>query len=443
MFNIKNFIKKSFGGYVPSVQQTSQYVNISNNLFGIKYNDNLLINDKIINETERYNIAKNHTIVSKAFDIILNHISNVDIVLKQKVGNNINIITKSPVIDLLNNPNGLYCQTEIDFIKKLCFEFMVNGEYYIFYDENNDILEIIESTKIQPINYRVIDNFVTEYTLNYYATDSGLSQINFKYNAIENYYESAQGYKLFVFQDIENSQNDKQFKKSKLSQNIHFISIYENVQNALFSITSKAINNSVLTINHKNDNMVINTEVIQDLKKQLANQINNTSYSGGISLLENTNADFGVEQLNKLQYDQFQLMLDHIETKLMLGLGIPLKMIEASKDVNSSGVMLNITNMQLYKEQILPMLNKILQHLGRFLFNIFDMDNKSYFFDVDLSSIQEFKQYEADIATNLFKENIITRNEARAKIGLPPLLENGDDFANSNQQNNLLLSNNE
>ena len=445
MFGITNFIKKSWGRTPDSPQQTRSYTNLFNNFFGIKHTDNFLINQKILTKETRYNIAKNHTIVSKAFDIILNHSSNVDIVLKQKVGNEINIITKHPVVDLLNNPNGLYDKTEIDFIKKLLFEYMVNGEYYILYDEVFDILEIIESTNISPLAVRDFDKFPIEYVVNNYNTTSGLQQINFKYNPEEQYYESAQDYKLFVFQDIQNRYLDNQYRKSKISQNIHFIAIYENVQNALFYLTGKALNNSMLTINHKKDNVIINEYAIKEMKIGMQKEVNSTSNSGHIAILENNDADFNILPLNKLEYDQFEMLLNDIEKKLMLGLGIPLKMIEASKDSNTSGDMLNITNMQLYKEQILPMLNKILQHLGGFLFNIFDVEDKGYFLDVDLSSIQEYKQAEADVSINLFKNNVITRNEAREKIGLLPLdKDRGGAFFNANSlqqqnsQDNLL-----
>ena len=472
MFGIANFIKKSWGGTPDSPQQTRSYTNLFNNLFGIKHTDNFLINQKILVKETRYNIAKNHAIVSKAFDIILNHTSNVDIVLKQRVGNEINVITKHPVVDLLNNPNGLYDKTEIDFIKKLLFEYMVNGEYYILYDEVSEILEVIESTNIAPKDFKNNNSFVTEYVITNYATrnydtrntNTDTTQLNFKYNPVEQYYESCMQYdklykkdgitplpcyKLFVFQDIQNRYLDNQYRKSKISQNIHNITTYENVQNALFYISSKAINNSVLTVNHKNGNngdIILNEKAINDSKVELSRIINSTSNSGSITTMENVNADFNISPLNKLEYDQFEMLLNDIEKKLMLGLGIPLKMIEASKDSNTSGDMLNITNMQLYKEQILPMLNKILQHLGGFLFNVFDVEDKGYFLDVDLSSIQEYKQAEADVSINLFNNILITRNEARAKIGYPPLPkeQGGEDFYQQNsQQNNLLLDNNE
>lgn len=445
MFGIKNFIKKSWGGTPNSPEQTRSYANLFNNFFGIKHTNNFLINEKILVKDTRYNIAKNHTIVSKAFDIILNHASNVDIVLKQKVGNEINVITKHPVVDLLNNPNGLYDKTEIDFIKKLLFEYMVGGEYYVLYDEVFNILEVIESTNIVALNIRNIDKFPIEYVVRNYSTTSQLQEINFKYNPEEQYYESAQDYKLFVFQDIQNRYLDNEYRKSKISQNIHFITIYENVQNALFYYTGKPLNNSVLTMNNKGDNIIINDNALKEMKIQFANEMNSTSNSGHLAVLENNNVDFNILPLNQLKYDQFELLLNHIETKLMLGLGIPLKMIEASKDSNTSGDMLNITNMQLYKEQILPMLNKILQHLGGFLFNVFDCEDKGYFLDVDLSSIQEYKQAEADVSINLFKNNVITRNEAREKIGLPPLdNDSGEAFFNANSlqqqnsQDNLL-----
>ena len=468
MFGITNFIKKSFGGTPDSPQQTRSYTNLFNNFFGIKHTNNFLINEKILVKQTRYNIAKNHTIVSKAFDIILNHSSNVDIVLKQRVGNEINIITKHPIIDLLNNPNGLYVKTEIDLKKKLLFEDMVGGEYYILYDEVLKILEVIESTNIAPKNFKNNNSFATEYVITNYATrnydtrntNTDTTQLDFKYNPVEQYYESCMQYdklykkdgitplpcyKLFVFQDIQNRYLDNQYRKSKISQNIHFIAIYENVQNALFYLTGKALNNSMLTINHKKDNVVINEDAIKQMKIALANEVNSTSNSGHISILENNDADFNILPLNKLEYDQFEKLLNDTEKKLMLGLGIPLKMIEASKDSNTSGEMLNIANMQLYKEQILPMLNKILQHLGGFLFNVFDCENEGYFLDVDLSSIQEYKQAEADVSINLFKNNVITRNEAREKIGLPPLdNDSGEAFFNANSlqqqnsQDNLL-----
>lgn len=468
MFGIKKFIKKSWGGTPDSPQQTRSYTNLYNNIFGIKHTDNFLINQKILTKETRYNIAKNHTIVSKAFDIILNHASNVDIVLKQRVGNEINIITKHPIIDLLNNPNGLYVKTEIDFIKKLLFEDMAGGEYYILYDEVSEILEVIESTNIAPKDFQNNNSFVTEYVVTNYATrnydtrntNTDTTQLNFKYNPVEQYYESCMQYdklykkdgitplpcyKLFVFQDIQNRYLDNQYRKSKISQNIHFIAIYENVQNALFYMTSKALNNSILTINHKKDNVVINEYAIKEMKIGMQKEVNSTSNSGQIAILENNDADFNILPLNKLEYDHFEMLLNDIEKKLMLGLGIPLKMIEASKDSNTSGEMLNIANMQLYKEQILPMLNKILQHLGGFLFNVFDCEDKGYFLDVDLSSIQEYKQAEANVNINLFKNNVITRNEARAKIGLPPLdNDSGEAFFNANSlqqqnsQDNLL-----
>ena len=210
-------------------------------------------------------------------------------------------------------------------------------------------------------------------------------------------------------------------------------------------MTSKALNNSMLTINHKKDNVVINEYAIKEMKIGMQNEVNSTSNSGHIAILENNDADFNILPLNKLEYDQFEMLLNDIEKKLMLGLGIPLKMIEASKDSNTSGEMLNIANMQLYKEQILPMLNKILQHLSGFLFNVFDCEDKGYFLDVDLSSIQEYKKLEADVSINLFKNNVITRNEAREKIGLLPVdNDSGDAFFNANSlqqqnsQDNLL-----
>ena len=468
MFGIKNFIKKSFGGTPDSPQQTRSYTNLFNNFFGIKHTDNFLINQKILIKETRYNIAKNHTIVSKAFDIILNHTSNVDIVLKQRVGNEIKVITKHPIIDLLNNPNGLYVKTEIDLKKKLLFEDMVGGEYYVLYDEVFNILEVIESTNIAPKDFKNNNSFVTEYVITNYATrnydtrntNTDTTQLNFKYNPVEQYYESCMQYdklykkdgitplpcyKLFVFQDIQNRYLDNQYRKSKISQNIHFIAIYENVQNSLVYLTGRPLNNSVLTMNNKSENIIINDNALKEMKIQFASEMSSASNSGHLAVLENNNVDFNILPLNQLQYDQFEKLLNDIEKKLMLGLGIPLKMIEASKDSNTSGEMLNIANMQLYKEQILPMLNKILQHLGGFLFNVFDCENEGYFLDVDLSSIQEYKQAEADVSINLFKNNVITRNEAREKIGLPPLdNDSGEAFFNANSlqqqnsQDNLL-----
>ena len=52
-------------------------------------------------------------------------------------------------------------------------------------------------------------------------------------------------------------------------------------------------------MNNKGDNIIINDNALKEMKIQFANEMNSTSNSGHLAVLENNNVDFNILPLNK------------------------------------------------------------------------------------------------------------------------------------------------
>ena len=126
-----------------------------------------------------------------------------------------------------------------------------------------------------------------------------------------------------------------------------------------------------------------------------------------------------VELSSKLKDIPIKELNETLRSKVLAGFRVPENAIGLS--MNSTKASASSVVVQYWQSVVIPILKLIKEGLN---VQVIDQISSEYEIDFDLSTISELQTYKADISekvSRLYLDGIISRNESRKMIGLPPL----------------------
>jgi hypothetical protein len=161
----------------------------------------------------------------------------------------------------------------------------------------------------------------------------------------------------------------------------------------------------------------------QQLLTDLNNRFSGTSNAGRPLLLE---GDFDWKEMGLSPKDMDFINLKHMSaTDIALCFGVPSQLVGVPDSQTYSNVA--EARLALYEETIIPHLRKVQSDMNEWLVPMFGEDLKFEYNVDEIPAITERRRMVYENVTNAVREGIITRNEARERLGLSPL-DGGDEL---------------
>jgi len=319
------------------------------------------------------------------------------------------------LISLLARPNPTQSGTE--FFSSLYSFLMISGNSYILRDSDAikmpnelyllrpDRIEIESSTTIIPSAYKYIINGVEKVK---YPVDqnTGLSQIKHikLWNPLDDYYGSSPM--------MASAYNIDQHNLAGL----HNVALLKNGATPSGMLKFKPTDESGMSTTLTDDQRA---RLLEDLEFRFQGSHN----SGRPMLLE---GDFDYTQLGLSPKDMdFQDLQNMSAREIALSFGVPAQLIGIPEANTYSNM--ETAKLSLYEETIIPILKRVESDLNEFLAPLYE-GNISLRYDLD--SIPAMTEKRKQIYENVVagvQAGILTRNEARERLGLEDV-SGGDDL---------------
>jgi len=319
-----------------------------------------------------------------------------------------------PILKLLKNPNPF---TNSDEFKKSIFNyFLLTGNVYLIKTKSLK-KEILELYNISPLDVSIFANANDNYANQYNITN--LQQAVF--NRTGNYtFVASNGNELIHHKNPNPLQN---------RSDLFGLSFFAGCQLEIKKYIEASIHNLSLIKNggrpsgllsYKGDkNLPQNIQ--QDIKKSIDEKLKGGANAGNIITL-NDNFEYKPlgESIRDMDYKGLQ---DAIEKKIYQAVKIPNALFDSSTMTYSN---LDVSQYAFYDRAVLPIFKSVCKFLNERLLKDFkDSENLEITFDKSL--IPALETREITNARDLHKESIISKNEARAKIGYEAI-NGGDQF---------------
>ena len=350
-----------------------------------------------------------NAIVYRCVNEIAKGASSVPFILK----NGDQILDVHPLIDLLNRPNPL--QSYSEFFSSLYGYVLLSGNAYVLkvgselgsprelHQLRPDRINIKGGGNPIPEKYEYIINGKIQNT---YLVDqeNGWSELKHVklWNPLDDYY----GCSPLSAAALEVDQHNMSAK--------HNVNLLNNGARPSGAVTFKPKDDQGFAVN-------LSESQRQQLLTDLNNRFSGVGNAGRPMLLE---GDFGWIEMGLSPKDMDFLNLKHLSaTDIAMCFGVPSQLV----GVPDAQTYANVAEarLALYEETIIPYLKKIASDLNEWLIPMFD-DRLTLEFDIDsIPALSERRKKIYENVTSAVREGIMTRNEARERIGLEPL-EGGD-----------------
>ena len=344
-----------------------------------------------------------NAIVYKCISMIANNASAVKI----KVFSGDKELDNHPLISLLDRPNPL--QSGVEYFHSMISYLLISGNTYMLKDKQvgmpkelyllrPDRIDIKSGTSMIPTSYCYkIDNK----TINEYPVDklTGLSQIKHVrlWNPLDDFYG--------LSPIVAGAYNIDQHNLAGL----HNVGLLKNgcTPSAMLKFQPKDETGMSATLTDDQRAMIL-----EDLEFRFKGSNN----SGRPMLLE---GDFDYVQmgLNPKDMDFLELM-NMSAREIALCFGVPAQLVGIADQTYAN---VAEARLSLYEETILPLLHRIESDLNEWLAPVYDGDlTIKYDIDSIPIMIEKKKQVFENVSQGV-AQGIITRNEAREKLGLEPI----------------------
>jgi HK97 family phage portal protein len=319
------------------------------------------------------------------------------------------IVENHPLIDLLLRPNPLQSYTE--FFTSLHGYLLLSGNSYVLkigadqgaprelHQLRPDRITIKGSNKPIPdryeysVNGRVVDTYPVD-------EDSGYSDLKHMklWNPLDDYY----GCSPLSAAAVEVDQFNMASK--------HNVNLLSNGARPSGAIVFKPKDDQGFAVN-------LSETQRQQLLTDLQNRFSGVGNAGRPMLLE---GDFDWKEMGLSPKDMDFLNLKHMSaTDIAMCFGVPSQLVGVPDAQTYSTVA--EARLALYEETIIPHLSKVASDLNEWLVPMFD-DRLELRFDVDsIPALSERRKKIYENVSSAVREGIMTRNEARERIGLEPI----------------------
>lgn len=323
-------------------------------------------------------------------------------------------IDDSPLLDLLQRPNPMCSQSE--FFQIVYSYLLLSGNSYILktgpdeglpqelYTLRPDRMRIIPSQSMIPSKFEYIINgqVNASYDVNVSTGESMIKQIKL-FNPLDDYYGLSP------------------LKAASVDIDQHNLSNKHNVM--LLMNGARPSGAVVYRPKDEAGNMTMLTDSQREmLRSDLKHRFEGSNNSGRTLILE---GDFDYKEMGLSPKDMdFTSMKNFSARDIALCFGVPAQLVGIPDSQTYSNMA--EARLALYEETIIPMLKHIESDLNEWLVPQFgeDLDLK---YDIDnIPAITERRRMIYDNVISAVDKGIITRNEARERLGLEPI-SGGDD----------------
>ena len=347
-----------------------------------------------------------NAIVYRCVNEIAKGASAVPFILK----NGDQIIEQHPLLDLLARPNPLQSYTE--FFSSLYSYVLLSGNAYVLKVGNDggaprelhqlrpDRIEIKGGGNFIPEKYEYIINGRLQDTY-YVDQENGYSELKHVklWNPLDDYYGCSP-------LSAASMQVDQHNMASK-----HNVNLLNNGARPSGAVVFKPKDESGFSVN-------LSESQRQQLLTDLNNRFSGSANAGRPMLLE---GDFDWKEMGLSPKDMDFLNLKHMSaTNIAMCFGVPSQLVGVPDAQTYANV--SEARLALYEETIIPYLRKIESDLNEWLVPMYG-DNYYLEFDIDsIPALSERRRKIYENVTTAVREGVMTRNEAREKIGLEPIV---------------------
>jgi HK97 family phage portal protein len=398
----RNFFQRMFGlGANPEIKQNSNMMGY----FGVGADAG---KDYKYQDLAKEGYLKN-AIVYRCVNEISKGASSVPFIIK--IGDQ--ILEEHPLIELLNRPNPL--QSYSEFFSSLYGYLLLSGNSYVLklgselgapkelHHLRPDRINIKGSGNPIPDRYDYMINGRVEQSFEV-DQDTGFSELKHikLWNPLDDYY----GCSPLSAAATEVDQHNMAGK--------HNVNLLANGARPSGAVIFKPRDEAGFAMN-------LTDSQRQQLLTDLNNRFSGAGNAGRPMLLE---GDFDWKEMGLSPKDMDFLNLKHLSaTEIAMCFGVPSQLV----GVPDAQTYANVAEarLALYEETIIPYLYKIASDLNEWLVPMFG-DRLNLEFDIDsIPALSERRKKIYENVTSAVREGIMTRNEARERIGLEPV-EGGD-----------------
>ena len=325
------------------------------------------------------------------------------------------VVEQHPIIEVLNKPNPL--QSRSEFMNSLVGFLMLSGNAYILKigADNRppkelhllrpDRIEVKGSNRPIPESYEYRVNGKTE-AIYPVDSDSGASELKHikLWHPLDDYY----GCSPLSAAAVEIDQHNLASK--------HNINLLDNGARPSGAVVFKPKDDTGMNVN-------LTESQRQQLLTDLNNRFTGAQNAGRPLLLE---GDFDWKEMGLSPKDMDFLNLKHMSaTDIAMCFGVPSQLV----GVPDAQTYANVAEarLALYEETIIPLLKKIESDLNEWLVPLYG-DDLHMHFDIDeIPALSERRRKIYENVNSAVLNGIMTRNEARERLGLSPL-DGADDL---------------
>ena len=350
-----------------------------------------------------------NAIVYKCVSMIANNASAV----KMKVFAGDNELENHPLISLLERPNPL--QSGVEYFHSLISYLLISGNSYMIKDKDisaptelyllrPDRIHIKTGTSMIPeaYQYKIDNKVINSYEVNPLTGYSQLKHIKL-WNPLDDFYG--------LSPIVASAYNIDQHNMAGL----HNVALLKNgcTPSAMLKFQPKDETGASATLTDDQRAMLL-----QDLETRFSSSTN----AGRPMLLE---GDFDYVQmgLNPKDMDFLELM-NMSAREIALCFGVPAQLVGIADQTYAN---VAEARLSLYEETIIPLLDRLESDLNEYLAPLYEGD-LSIRYDIDSipAMAEKRKQIFANVSQGV-QQGILTRNEARDRLGLEPI-DGGDSL---------------
>tara|TARA_Y100000114_G_scaffold46714_1_gene42527 strand:- start:3383 stop:5737 length:2355 start_codon:yes stop_codon:yes gene_type:complete len=338
----------------------------------------------------------------------INEIADGASAIPFKVFQGENELEEHPLISLLNRPNPM--QAGVEYFKALYSYLLISGNSYMqtsvvsgqpreLYLLRPDRIRIKPSKTTNPTGYEYLINGVVVKT---YDADSQTGESEVKhiklFNPLDDYYGMSPIKASAIDIDGFNSITK------------HNLSLLENGARPSGAIVFKPQTDGGLP-------MQLSDSQRQQLQSDLHQRFQGSGNAGRPLLLE---GDFDWREMGLSPKDMDFLQQKHMNAKdIALCFGVPSQLIGIPDSQTYANV--QEARLALYEETIVPLAKRVMSDLNEWLAPKFGEDFSVQYDFEDVPAMTERRRKIYENVVQAVREGIISRNEARARLGLEPI----------------------
>ena len=352
---------------------------------------------------------QSNAIVYKSVSMIANNASAVKI----KVFAGDNQLDSHPLISLLERPNPL--QSGVEYFHSLISYLLISGNSYMIKDKDTtaptelyllrpDRIHIKTGTSMIPeaYQYKIDNKVMNSYEVNPLTGYSQVKHIKL-WNPLDDFYG--------LSPIVASAYNIDQHNMAGL----HNVALLKNgcTPSAMLKFQPKDETGASATLTDDQRAMLL-----QDLEARFSSSTN----AGRPMLLE---GDFDFVQMGLSPKEMDWLELTNMSAReIALCFGVPAQLVGIADQTYAN---VAEARLSLYEETIIPLLQRLESDLNEYLAPLYDGD-LSIKYDIDSipAMAEKRKQIFANVSQGV-QQGILTRNEARERLGLEPI-DGGDSL---------------